>query len=522
MTVIDEKYLNKITQFSSGSAFRGQADSRWELHSGATRRLIKHYHGNITQASNFSQIYANYHSDILIKPARTNGFDIDDGYQISDLQLLAKLQHFEAATGLLDFTWNPLVALWFACKNNENCAGKVFVIDLRNPLRFQQVSNEKENQSVEAIFLPGSNPDKLLYWEAKIHGEAAARILRQRSVFVIGRPLIPEDVVQHIKIDASDKAVIRKELEDIFDISERTLFMDIHGFSVVNKTESPVHQIEDPHYYLFLGNQSYQQGDYLQAIASYDECIKLEPQISETYFFRGNAKAEMKKHRDAKKDYDLAIRFKDRPFLNLSPDVKVIIEPILSMIYFNRGNIKAELGDCEGALEDYGEALRADPQSQYPVIFFNRANIKVILRKFESAINDYNEAIQLGVTNAYLNKGNTLVILRRFGEALQCYDEAIREGNDSPGVIANRNALVEILNIIGDAEHKIQCEWIETDHDELLVLRMLVTNNDLPMRVFSFQGNTGNTGNFNYNLPGGSGFGGKTGFAVIVSGNVVN
>lgn len=522
MTIIDEKYLSKINEFPNGCAFRGQADSSWELHSGATRRLIKHYHRNITQTPNFSQIYANYHSDILIKSAQTNGFDIEDGYQISDLQLLAKLQHFEAATGLLDFTWNPLVALWFACKDNENCDGKVFVIDLRNPLRFQQVPNKKENQSVEAIFLLGSNPDKLLYWEAKIHGEAATRILRQRSVFVIGRPLIPEDVVQHIEIAASDKVVIRKELEDIFDISERTLFMDIHGFSMVNKAESPVHQIEDPHYYLFLGNQSYQQSDYLQAIAGYDKCIELEPQVSETYFLRGNAKAEMKNYEGAMQDYELALRSENRPLLNLPSNIRVTFNPILSMIHFNRGNIKSELGDNEGALAAYDEALQPGPQFQPPAAFFNRANTKVILRRFESAIEDYNAAIQLGGTNAYLNKGNTLVILGCFGEALLCYDEAIREGNNGPGVISNRNAVAEILNMIDGAEHEIQYQWTETDRDELLVLHVPVTSEDLPQRMFGFQGNTGNTGNFSYNLPGGRGFGGKTGFAVIVSENVVN
>lgn len=234
MTIIDEKYLSEISKFTSGYAFRGQANSNWQLHSGATRRLIKHYHENIIQAPDFPQIYANYHSNVLIKPAQTNGFDIDDGYQISDLQLLAKLQHSEAATGLLDFTWNPLVALWFACKDNEDCDGKVFGINLRDPLRFQQVPNEAEKQSIEAIFLPGDNADKLLYWEPKLHGAAAPRILRQRSVFVIGRPLIPEDVLQHVEVRASDKTLIKKKLEDIFDISERTLFMDMPGFSVVN------------------------------------------------------------------------------------------------------------------------------------------------------------------------------------------------------------------------------------------------------------------------------------------------
>lgn len=517
MTVIDEKYLSKINEFPSGSAFRGQADSKWMLHSGATRRLIKYYHENVTQDPNFSQMYVNkYHSDILIKPARTNGFDIEDGYQISDLQLLTKLQHFGAATGLLDFTWNPLVALWFACKDNVDCDGKVFVINLRDPVKFQRVPSETEKQTVEAIFLPDSGSDKLLYWEAKIHGEAATRILRQRSVFVIGRPLIPQDVIQHIEINASDKTSIKEELEDIFDISERTLFMDIHGFSVVNKVESPVPQIKDPHHYLFLGNQSYQQGDYLQAIDSYDKCINLESQVSELYFLRGNAKAEMRNYAGAVEDYSLALCSENRPLLNLPSNIRISFNPILSMIHFNRGNVKAELGDNEGALANYEEALQPGPLPQHPAAFFNRANIKVILDRFESAIEDYNEAIRLGITNAYLNKGNTLVILGRFGEALQCYDEAIREGSSSPGVVSNRNATAEILNIVDNVEPEIQIERIATDHDELLVLHLLVRRDNLPERVFAFQGNTGNTGNFSYNLPGGRGFGGKTGFTVIV------
>ena len=517
MTVIDEKYLSKINEFPSGSAFRGQADTNWQLHSGATRRLIKNYHENIIQAPDFSRIYANYHSDVLIKPAQTNGFDIDDGYQISDLRLLAKLQHFEAATGLLDFTWNPLVALWFACKN-EDCDGKVFVINLRDPLRFQQVPNEKKQQTVEAIFLPDSNTGKLLYWEAVIHGEAATRILRQRSVFVIGRPLIPEDVVQHIEIESSDKAEIRKELEDIFDISEQTLFMDIHGFSVANKAESPVPQIEDPHYYLFLGNQFYQQGEYCQAITRYDKCVDLAPGVSQIYFMRGNAKAEMKDYEGAIEDYDSALRSDNRPLLNLPSNIRMPFNPILSMIYFNRGNIKAELGDYEGALADYDEALQPGPLPQHPAAFFNRANISVILRRFENAIEDYNEAIRLGVSNAYFNKGNTLVILGRFQEAHQCYIEVIREESDRTDAINNHNAVVAILNLISDTEHEIHLTQIGDNNTQMLMLEIQITNNNLQETMFGFQGNRGNTGNFSYDsLPGGGGFSGRTGFAVKVS-----
>ena len=514
MTVIDEKYLSKINEFPSGSAFRGQAKSRWLLHSGATRRLIKYYPENVTQNSSFSQIYVNYHRAVLINPACTNGFDIDDGHQISDLQLLAKLQHFEAATGLLDFTWNPLVALWFACKDNDNCDGKVFVADLRNPVTFKQIPNETEKQSVEAIFSPNSDAGKLLYWEAKIHGAAAARILRQRSVFVIGRPLIPEDVVDYIEIKASDKSAIRKELEDIFDVSDRTLFMDIHGFSVANKAGSPLYKIEDPNYYYSLGNQSYQQGDYSQAITNYDKCISLAQDVSQTYFLRGNAKAEVRNYPDAKQDYDLAIHHKDRPFHNLDPNTRILFNPILWMVYCNRGNIRAELKDYEGALKDYDEALRLSPQCQDPIAFFNRANVSVILRRFENAIEDYNKAIALGYSNAYFNKGNALVFLGRFNEAFQCYQEAATEETDDPVAIANNyNGMARILSMIDGAEY--ESHFAQDEYH--IVVHVQVDSDSLSEVTFLFTGNKGNTGNFGYISSGGQEFDGENPFLIKVS-----
>ena len=47
-----------------------------------------------------------------------------EGSTLSDLELLAELQHFGSDTGLLDFTYNPLVALFFACKPSNKNNGK--------------------------------------------------------------------------------------------------------------------------------------------------------------------------------------------------------------------------------------------------------------------------------------------------------------------------------------------------------------------------------------------------------------
>ena len=289
--------------------------------------------------------------------------------------------------------------------------------------------------------------------------------------------------------------------------------MDIHGFSLANKAKSPLHKIEDPHYYYSLGNQSYQQGDYPQAITNYDKCISLAQDVSEVYYLRGNAKAEMKKYLDAKKDYDLAIRFKDRFIHNPPSNFRVIFRPIPSQLYFNRGNVRTELEDYEGALEDYGEALRLAPESERSIILFNQANVSVILRRFENAIEDYNKAIALGYSNAYFNKGNALVFLGRFNEAFRCYNKAIRAENDNAGVANNHGGTAQILNMIDGAEYK---SHFAQDKPPSAVY-VQVARDNLSERIFVFTGNKGNTGNFGYISSGGQGFDGGNPFLIKVS-----
>ncbi len=119
-----DSYLNEILDNTSspGSyAFRGQADSGWDLESSAVRRLKR----SDRQVS--AKDCIDYHRDIIGR-ARRDGFGVEHGKEATPLQLLAKLQHFGAATGLLDFTWSALVALWFASENPER-DGKLFVLN---------------------------------------------------------------------------------------------------------------------------------------------------------------------------------------------------------------------------------------------------------------------------------------------------------------------------------------------------------------------------------------------------------
>ena len=55
----------------------------------------------------------------LIDKACLLGHDHKDGRYLSDLELLAELQHFGAATCLIDFTRSAQIALWSACQQSS-------------------------------------------------------------------------------------------------------------------------------------------------------------------------------------------------------------------------------------------------------------------------------------------------------------------------------------------------------------------------------------------------------------------
>ena len=189
------KYLVQIqraTRIAGTYAYRGQQNSEWPLHSAATRRLREEHGDDVLRDLEFPLMYASYHHDALIEPARTRGFWSEAGRRLSDLEVLAKLQHFGAATGLLDFTWSPLVALWFACEDSSR-DGKLFIININDAILVSRISTDESGQSATAVFCGDAGFPQLSYWEPPLSGDASARILRQRSVFVIGRPLLPED-----------------------------------------------------------------------------------------------------------------------------------------------------------------------------------------------------------------------------------------------------------------------------------------------------------------------------------------
>ena len=531
MASVLEKYLQQIRDATTKPgvyAYRGQSRAEWPLHSAATRRLAKSLGDSAMNDPGFSKSYIDYHCETLVDAARTRGFGVEAGRDISDLQLLAKLQHFGAATGLLDFTWSPLIAVWFAIRESDESDydGKLFVVNTNDPIRVSKTPSDWEYQTIDAVFSRADNAPGLLWWEPTWSGDAMSRILRQRGVFIIGRPLIPTDgqIIRDIEISKNDKASLLEELA-LLDISEESLFPDVYGFSISQRATVPIH-VKTPHFYFVQGNEYYQAGNYIAAIAAYDNCIGLSPGVGELYLLRGNAKSEAERYGEAVCDYRQAIANKKQPFLGLGhTENDVVSEPLVFMAYFNCGNALAELTDYKAALHDYGEAIQMDGQGVLGKhqALFNRGNAHLDLSLFDEAIKDYNDALSIQANevksgNILFNKGNTLVMLGQFDEALKCYRMG-QPSEQTEEMVQNGASLEEVMEKIGNREYRVHSEKDSNGRGLMRVAVYVDGHDGKESWNIVFKGREGNVGNVGWGMIGGGGFKGRMGFVVTVERN---
>ena len=164
-------------QFSDGQyLFRGVRKESYKIEAGACRRLPEVDRYNPAKLLRINQE--------LIDKARLLGHDQLSGDQLSDLALLAELQHFRAATCLIDFTRNALVALWFACEQIatteseekekqtdnrdkvEETDGKVYAVRIDDPARFKTITSDLLKKDIDYFFVEDENGRYPLYqWQ---------------------------------------------------------------------------------------------------------------------------------------------------------------------------------------------------------------------------------------------------------------------------------------------------------------------------------------------------------------------
>ena len=454
------EYLKQVSRIkeqwrNSVLAFRGQEDEGWGLESSAERRLKN----SISQGRVIDQSLIEYHKNRLEK-CKLKNYDKREGKPLNELELLADLRHYGAATCLIDFTRNALVALWFSCEKTglTDSDGKVFVVNTADEKAFLAIAPpDIENQSIENILRfktrktrtdedqvrkyrePGTfetSQDKpnFWYWTPAHLNE---RITAQHSLFLFGLPSVSGQLPsEKIIIESESKAQIRQELQAIHDIHEESLFPDFVGFAYTQRHNASYATL-DAEGYFRRGVEAHQRGDFDLAIQDFDKAIALKSDDAKAYYNRGVAYG-------AKGDYDHAIQDYNKV---------IALKPGHAEAYNNRGVVYKVKGDHDHAIQDYDKAIALNPDNAEA--YNNRGVVYKVKGDHDHAIQDYDKAIALKLDNAetYNNRGVAYGEKGDHDHAIQDFDKAIALNPDHAVAYCNRGVA---YGGKGDYDHAIQ------------------------------------------------------------------
>jgi tetratricopeptide (TPR) repeat protein len=444
------EFMEWVQQFDSGAyLFRGVPNEAYSIEASAFRRLKE----DNRDSEKFLQI-----NRALIRDARLQGYNEKDGRKLQDLEILAEFQHFGAATCLIDFTYNALIALWFACQSDSKAPldspkirhGKVFAVK-NEPPGFREITPELLGKEIGYFFQSNGNGrsqilqpklKQLYQWQPRQQNH---RIIAQQSIFLFGDSHFDADAECIIlKINKQD---ILTALQHGFGITEAMLFPDFAGLARLRSEGRPYTELGASEYRV-LASGEFQRGEYELAIAHYDKVINLDPDDAHTYYHRGLVYISQGQRELAIADYDAAISLKredhaefyhERGNANFSlkryssaiRDYNEVLRifPNDGNCYYRRGLAKAALKQHELAIADYDEAIRKFPN--YAEFYRWRGFAKYELEQHELAIADYNEAIRIypGDRKSYYQRGLANFGLKEYELAISDYDKAIGLSN---------------------------------------------------------------------------------------------
>jgi len=196
-----EAFLGLVTKPPySNWAFRGERDERWPLYSSLSRYLQNFGVAREAwpgQEARILRIFKRKAHQFLDKPP-----DADD-----DFQWMALMQHHGAPTRLLDFTWSPYVAAFFALERTL-ADGVVWAM---NPARIESSRaprparmDPREKGNIERYYLKGNHR---FIWMGEPH-TMNRRLIAQAGTFAV--PGVLDVPVEEILSDPGRDDVLAK------------------------------------------------------------------------------------------------------------------------------------------------------------------------------------------------------------------------------------------------------------------------------------------------------------------------
>ncbi len=167
-----------------------------------------------------------------------------------------------------------------------------------------------------------------------------------------------------------------------------------------------------------------------EALAAYEQAIRLDPSYALAYYNKGNALRDLLHYQEALAAYEQAIH----------------LNPNYALAYYNKGNALYDLERYQEALAAFEQAIHLDPN--FAAAYNNKGTALSALKRYQEALAAYEQAIHLNPNYAgvHYNKGNALYDLKRYQEALAAYEQAIHlDPNFAAAYNGKGNALRNLL-----------------------------------------------------------------------------
>jgi tetratricopeptide (TPR) repeat protein len=171
----------------------------------------------------------------------------------------------------------------------------------------------------------------------------------------------------------------------------------------------PIVNLDDAEKWFEQGNSLCLEGRYQEAIASYDNALKIKPGKHDAWNNRGATLGNLGRYEEVIASYDQALK----------------IKPDDHEAWYNRGVALFNLGRYEEALASWGNALKIKPDHHEAC--YNRGVALFNLGRYEEAIASWGNALKIKPDDheAWYNRGVSLRQLGRIEEEIASYDNAL-------------------------------------------------------------------------------------------------
>ena len=239
--------ISGIFKNEDGMIYRGQSNINWRIRPNLLRDKFDHE-------------FNHYYEKLFFIPLGKGEFDLKYLKSSDPFEYLALCQHYGIKTRLLDFTYNPYVALYFACSNLEEINNDgVFVLtdsklfkEIQPDTAFNDKSkiydkndssyynrlniNDVHFYKLNSLYSPRLNRQNGCFLVFPIgsldindleYPDLNGYIRARNIVYKMEHPEVTSDGIFALTkpVDKRYKMRILDELDKIYDISERTLYV---------------------------------------------------------------------------------------------------------------------------------------------------------------------------------------------------------------------------------------------------------------------------------------------------------